>query len=93
MTRDQFIALFPLKATITQEIIDKANIMDEYNCIGALTLKSVIPDTYDFHHKLAWGCDCGLQGIYKKPVLLTTLEGINMMNVKTPQEVTFVVVP
>lgn len=44
MDIEQIKALFPLKARITKEIIRQSNIMVATNCIGALTLKSVLPD-------------------------------------------------
>ena len=84
-----FEALFPLKAMVTQEIIDNANIMDTRNCIGALTLKSVLPKYTD---SLEWGAISGNIITDEGIVHISTFKLVDMMMVKEPQEVTFVLI-
>ena len=86
MTEAQIRTLFPLKATITQEIIDNAKLHNRFKCIGALTLKSVIPEGNP-----SWGNTIGSIGVSGgERIVLTTEEGIEMMCVKQPREVTFI---
>jgi len=90
MKKQEIINLFPITANITQEIIDKAYLGDIRKCIGALTLKTVIPE-----NDVIWGVESG--GIYpnevgEQAVKITTVEKTNMTDVTKPQEVTFIMV-
>lgn len=93
--------LFPITVEVTQEIINSAFIMNSEKCIGALTLKSILPS--ENKKTTFWGVSGG--GIWKKGVttqqsfddtallLIDSVDEngkpINMMYIKEPQTVTF----
>ncbi len=93
--------LFPITVEITKEILDSAFILNSEKCIGALALKSILPD--EVKNQAYWGCASG--GIWKKGVtvnetfndnalvLIQSVDEngnpINMMNIREPQTITF----
>ena len=86
MTEQEIKSLFPLKAMITQEIIDNARLYNTKRCIGALTLKSVVPDD-----SVDWGDLSGyIESDEYSRVWITTRGRVSMMDVIKPQEVTFI---
>lgn len=54
MTLEKIKSLFPIEAEITQEIIDNSDWDSVYNCPGANTLGSVLPN-----EAITWGQDTG----------------------------------
>lgn len=83
--------LFPLKGEITQEIINKANVKNPYACIGALTLKAAL-DKAGVNSNVSWAHHSSYSTTIEGQSLgiITTEQGINMVKVTTPQEVTFI---
>lgn len=107
-TKEEIIALFPLKAQISEETLEQANRYDVLDCVGYRTLKSALPE---MSNDIAWGTVKGSlyitskdefrkeqirdteDGVYSKHVVyIGTIEGINMIDVRKPMEVTFIVV-
>lgn len=88
MRKEQIVALFPLKARITKEIIESAKVFNARNCIGALTLKSVLPD--ELKGSASWGSRSSCSTFERFGLIVTTEEGIDMMEVKNPRNVTFI---
>ncbi len=89
MTVRRFKKLFPLKAMVTQEIIDAANIDSSSYCIGALTLKSLFPTQWS-----SWARTDGHISIkegrsMEQYIPLRTMGDVDMMEIKEPTEVTF----
>lgn len=83
--------LFPLKVEVTQKIIDKADVEDMFNCIGALSLRSLFKK---FPEKdIFWGRMDGY--IYKGDynIYLGSFsekdEPIDMMKITSPTTVIF----
>lgn len=85
---EEFKSLFPIKAKITQEIIDTAELYDNKNCIGAKALREVLPEKFKL--KADWGADNTVILIEGYRVYLTTEERINLMKVTEPMDVTFI---
>jgi hypothetical protein len=90
--------LFPLKGQITQEIIDSAKLSHPQECIGALTLKQSIASAGITDSLfIGWGIVGGT--IDKSTVdpnsslAVGTEDRVNMMTVKEPTEVTFILLP
>ena len=82
--------MFPLEAEITQEIIDTADTYNVEDCIGAKTLKAAITKI-GISADISWGTTCGyILSPYQ--LCITTKENIDMMKVKTPQKVTFIII-
>lgn len=81
--------LFPRKVMITQDIIDEANNISCINCIGAKTLFSIFDDK-ETYYLASWGSVNGTLYTASKNYKITTEEGINMMEVKKPMEVTLI---
>lgn len=80
----------PIKFKITKKIIEegKKNIYKTHKCIGALALEAAIKDTA---YSTRWGCVSGI--IFREgyeSIQITTLENIDLMEIKKPQEVTFI---
>ncbi len=87
--------LFPLKGTITKEILDKADKNDVYDCIGARCLKNALGEhRYMF---FSWGVETGyLRGAYDGARIYSidsNGESLNLMNVKSPCDVLFTLTP
>lgn len=85
--------LFPLKGTITQEIIDGSNIHCIRECIGANTLRAAlreagVMDRLDPADPIFWGRWGGDIMLVNKAVLRIETD-IDMMEVTAPQEVIF----
>ena len=87
MNQSELISLFPMEAYITQEIIDNSSRYLTKKCIGALTLKTILPE--EFKDKASWG-DTKTQEVIPG-YIITTEEGISMMDVIEPQKVTFII--
>ncbi len=84
--------VFPLKGFITQEIIDKSNVNDTSNCIGTNTLKEALGENTNLFDYIGWARHSGANSsIEKGSIRITTVEGIDLMEVKRPQEVTFII--
>lgn len=94
-TEQQFLKLFPLKVKVTQEILDRANIIDHRYCIGALSLSKALARELGGKRKLdeavsliSWldteGVICTKFGNFKINSSTDMME-----KVKTPQFVTF----
>jgi hypothetical protein len=84
--------LFPRKFFITEEIIKKANLSNVSNCIGALSLKESLKNVPEIdQEELSWGSYSGSNTILGCNVWVGTQEGINLMNVTEPQEITFII--
>jgi hypothetical protein len=81
-------ALFPIKVKITKEIIEEGrkSLWDTSRCIGALTLKSVLPE--EFKDRATWGVYTG--GVSYSKIRVTTEEGIDIMEVKKPRTVNLI---
>lgn len=101
MTRKEIISLFPLKARITEEIIERANIYNTRSCIGALTLEEALSKYSITQFSIGWGTKKGAlistAGYFTtdpecNPIQISTEEEIDMMKVLYPEEVTFVVI-
>lgn len=96
MNTKQIKSLFPIKAMITQEIIDNAEKMSGTKCFGALTLKSVLPS--ELHQSIVWLNKSGLilkdseKVCETQDFFITTEEEVSFMLVDEPQEVTFIFV-
>ena len=94
MTKEQILALFPLKGEVTQEILDNADIHDTGNCRGAQALKAALGDNLQYfdEHNM-WGTTYGR--VYLKDgntFRLTTEEGYEFMHgITAPCIVTFIV--
>lgn len=86
---DEFKALFPLKGIVTQDIIDNANVLSVVKCIGAQSLRNALPEK--FKNYTSWGKVDGTMTIGLDYLTVGTIENIDMMEVKKPIEVTFVV--
>lgn len=92
---ERYKSLFPLKGIITQDIIDNANISSINNCIGSLTLKAALGDNIDLLDCSGglWGNSYGSNHIKDGGfVRITTTDGVEMMGVNKPMEVTFIVI-
>jgi hypothetical protein len=95
--RAQVEALFPLKAYVTQEIIDNSNIYDYHNCIGANTLIDALGENIPLLgiRDVTWGSSFGT--LYPEDCIddndetirLTIKGGVDMMKVRKPMWVTF----
>lgn len=80
--------LFPLKFTITQEIIDMSSPLNAYTCIGANSLRIALGD-FANGRNIMWGNTLGsLDELW-----MTTEENIAMPLLKSPVQVTFIVMP
>ncbi len=92
MNTEQIKALFPLKAMVTQEIIDEADMLSSSHCYGALTLKSVLPD--ELKEDVCWFNREGLlsDSTEEQDFRITTEEDVAFLYTKEPQEVTFIFV-
>lgn len=88
---EEIKSLFPLKANVTKEILNKANIWDYEGCIGALTLQSVLPEK--FKAQATWCMFTGsiTIGDESNSTSITTEGLIDMMEIKSPREVTFII--
>lgn len=84
--------LFPLKFQVTQQIIDEGskNIYRPTCCIGALSLKEALKYNKDFYH-ISWGVENGDILTDRVHFKITTKENINFMELRTSQEVTFII--
>lgn len=89
MTKEEILAWFPKKAKITQEIINEAKLYRSNLCIGALTLKTILPDEYK--DKASWGIFTSFGTFPKDNIVITTDDNVDMMMVKEPREVTFII--
>lgn len=90
--------LFPIETEITQEILDSITEMGRNNahyCIGAKTLKSVLPNTIGedkkIHEKVFWGKTTGSIYLSTGRIKITTKEGIDMTKVSAPTKITFII--
>jgi hypothetical protein len=88
---NDIINKFPIETEITQQILDSITERGRNNahyCIGATTLKSVLPNLSD---KIFWGRTTG--AIYHKDgkINITTKELIDMPSVTEPIKITFVI--
>ncbi len=90
MTHAGFVALFPIKAEVTQEIINQSDPFDTKTCVGALTLKRAVPDIIKTNY-WGWGDLEGTVIIDGKSVIIGTEEGQYMMEIRKPTSVTFIV--
>lgn len=88
-TIEQIKALFPLKATITNEIIKTSNISKADNCIGANTLKQALPQSNEI--KVLWANWDGGVFINDKAFSVTTEEKLMFMGVREETEITFII--
>ena len=88
MNKEQIKALFPLKAKVTKEIIEEAQILNSRKCIEALTLKSVLPEK--LKSLASWGTVNTANTFLKYDLTVTTIERVNMMTIKEPCTVTFI---
>lgn len=75
--------LFPATVMITREMIATAVLKDTSACIGALALKSFLPEKC----QVVWGVDTG--SILCKNSVTRLSTGIDVMHITEPQEVTF----
>jgi hypothetical protein len=92
MSSQEIQSLFPLKAEITQEIIDRSNVKDLYNCIGANTLRKALTTLGVYEH-IGWMNLSGAIKLSEKQSLpISTKEEVRMVSVKKPQTVTFIIV-
>lgn len=91
MNKEEFELLFPLEAEITQDIIDQADITYLRKCIGALTLKKILKDHIPEYllDTIFWYDTLG--GIFEIGVDITTSTKIEMMEVREPTKVTFII--
>lgn len=55
MTKEQFSALFPCNVGIPQIIIDKAELFDVTNCVGANVLKGILQAGGVEYNNVSWG--------------------------------------
>lgn len=102
-TKQKYESLFPLKGYITQEIIDSAEVTHPGKCIGAMALRNALGENINLIHKKwrdnIWGYKNGQQiisvpeGADFDSVRLGTIEGIDLTEVRTPMEVTFILKP
>ncbi len=93
MNTEQIKALFPLKAMVTQEILDSAIVLSSSRCYGALTLKSVLPD--ELKNSISWFDKEGLlsNSLEEQDFYITTQEGVEFLSGdKIVREVTFILV-
>lgn len=90
MTVEEIKALFPLKAMITQDIIDNSDVNDCTDCIGANTLKSVLPEELKKYAQWCITYEWGKYGT-DELICITTIEGVDMMKITEPMEVTFII--
>lgn len=97
MNRKEIEALFPRKARITEQIIRDADIMDADHCIGARTLKAVLPPEIS-PENVSW---IGYTGAIESTdpadtedpdVVITTLEGVRFPLAVEEQDVTFIAI-
>lgn len=86
MTTEQIKSLFPLKAKVTQEIINEGHRdrMNRGKCIGARSLKSVLSP--EIHNLVEWRVMDGNIYTYK-PVLVYADK--NPMRITAPTEIEF----
>lgn len=91
MTKEDIIAVFPAKVWVTQEIIDKSNVSDVFDCIGVHTLLSLLPDLADGKN-VWWGCTDGVvKAMEGKDMHLidVTSGDVDMTQIKKPKLVEF----
>lgn len=90
MTKEDIIALFPIKAQVTKEAIKKGEMKDIHGCSGFITLEQHLPE--ELKNKLAWLFHCGaIKDDNEEPVWITTEEDIDVSMVEKPCDVTFIV--
>lgn len=75
--------LFPATIFVTREMIAIARVMEPSMCIGAKALQSILPEDTEVN----WCENTGY--VYQGRNVLSLLSSTNMMEVTTPQEVTF----
>lgn len=85
----KFKALFPLSGEITKDIIKQADLRNPYDCIGVRTLKAALGNNLP-ESKISWGSTGGAL-MSKERIFFTTKESVNMMRVKRPRKVTFII--
>jgi len=87
----EIIKMFPIETEITKEILDSITDMGRNNahyCIGAKTLKSVLPSLSD---KIFWGRTTGAIYTSEGKIIITTKELIDMPYVTEPTKITFTI--
>lgn len=85
MSLTEIKSLFPLTVEVTQEIIDKANPFNPYDCIGNHTLKSVLGSQVS----IMWTSIDGEIRIPGGKVFIKTRGKVSMMDIEKPRSVTF----
>lgn len=90
MTKEDIQALFPIKAEVTQEILDTSNVGSIHQCNGAKTLQSVLKLEEPWY--VHWGDRQGYianKENYNLFIEVTTDEDISFMSITEPTTVTF----
>jgi hypothetical protein len=91
---NQIKALFPLKGRVTEEIIKNSDPIDWEDCPGANTFREAIGDKLPQGYCIKWtntnGAICREGTRYDVGIIVTTVEGVGMLHVKEPQDVTFI---
>lgn len=88
MSEDQIRALFPVKATLTAEIIENSTLNEFNECRGANTLKTVIPN--ELHSGIAWWNFTGSILYNDRIYSIATEEKLPFMQTSLPTTVTFI---
>lgn len=89
---DKFKALFPLKGNITKTILKTADRDDIEKCVGALTLKAALKKNINLlnYKQCYWGVIDGTNTAGNERFVIGTEGKIDMMRVRKPQKVTFI---
>lgn len=88
----QFLALFPLKGQLTEQIINNADVYNTDDCRGARTLTAALGDNISLiYGKVKWGDTFGGCTVDGANIFLSTEMNTNFMEAKEPQTVIFVV--
>lgn len=91
MDKQAIIALFPVKARLTKEILDNSDTIISTNCPGANTLKSVLPA--ELHKNICWLSVTGYIIMYGvgSDICITTSEAVEFISATEEQDVTFII--
>ena|SRR5688572_1691033 len=94
MNAEQFKVLFPLEGQVTQDILSNARLLNPWECIGALTLKAALgEEVVSKIQDISWRNWDGCVRLGNDYINIGTQENIPVIDIKQPQELTFIISP
>lgn len=88
-----FLACFPLKGILTEEILNTARAHDPLHCRGAVTLRNALGNdnlNLTDDNIVIWGRTYGLAYVGGLTIVITTVEKLDFMDANTQSTVTFI---